>query len=97
MAAPRTNPATWTLIQTEARFTDRGHRCFDTLRTKEQLGYIVDSEAGFYAMVGTWRVLVQSERECKYLKERCDAFLQSTATSKTLNHPTNEERHTRVF
>ncbi|TEY42656.1 hypothetical protein BOTCAL_0387g00100 [Botryotinia calthae] len=49
--------------------------CFNTLRTKEQLGYIVNSEASVYATVGTWCILVQSERNCKYLEERCDAFL----------------------
>ena len=49
--------------------------CFDTLRTKEQLGYIVNSDTGVYVTVGTWRILVQSERDCKYLEERCDAFL----------------------
>jgi insulysin len=45
------------------------------LRTKEQLGYIVNSGAGFYVTTGTWRILLQSERDCKYLEERCDAFL----------------------
>ena len=50
--------------------------CFDTLRTKEQLGYIVNSDTGVYVTVGTWRILLQSERDCKYLEERCDAFLE---------------------
>ena len=49
--------------------------CFDTLRTKEQLGYIVNSDTGVYVTIGTWRILVQSERDCKYIEERCDAFL----------------------
>ncbi|KAF5876257.1 putative peptidase m16 inactive domain-containing protein [Botrytis fragariae] len=49
--------------------------CFNTLRTKEQLGYIVNSDASVYATVGTWCIIVQSERNCKYLEERCDAFL----------------------
>lgn len=49
--------------------------CFYTLRTKEQLGYIVNSAAGVYVTTGTWRILLQSERDCKYLEERCDAFL----------------------
>lgn len=26
-------------------------------------------------MAGTWRILLQSERNCKYLEESCDAFL----------------------
>lgn len=51
--------------------------CFETLRSKEQLGYIVNSAAGVYVTAGTWRILVQSERDCKYLEQRCDAFLVS--------------------
>ena len=38
--------------------------CFDTLRTKEQLGYTVEAEAGFYALVGTWRILVARGGAC---------------------------------
>ncbi|PWY80090.1 hypothetical protein BO83DRAFT_459862 [Aspergillus eucalypticola CBS 122712] len=53
--------------------------CFSTLRTKEQLGYIVNSAIGVYVTTGTWRILVQSEREFKYLEERCDAFLENFA------------------
>ncbi|PYH38592.1 uncharacterized protein BO87DRAFT_442857 [Aspergillus neoniger CBS 115656] len=53
--------------------------CFSTLRTKEQLGYIVNSAIGVYVTTGTWRILVQSERDCKYLEERCDAFLETFA------------------
>lgn len=49
--------------------------CFNTLRTVEQLGYIVNSDASVYVTVGTWRIILQSERDCKYLEERCDAFL----------------------
>ena len=49
--------------------------CFNTLRTKEQLGYIINSGAGVYVTTGTWRILLQSEKDCKYLEERCDAFL----------------------
>ena len=51
--------------------------CFNTLRTKEQLGYIVDSDACVYVTVGTWRILLQSEKDCKHLEERCDAFLMN--------------------
>ncbi|KAF7940820.1 uncharacterized protein EAE97_007006 [Botrytis byssoidea] len=62
--------------------------CFNTLRTKEQLGYIINSEASVYAAVGTWCILVQSERDCKYLEERCDAFLMKL--EQTLRAMTNE-------
>ncbi|KAF9699478.1 hypothetical protein EKO04_002692 [Ascochyta lentis] len=49
--------------------------CFETLRTKEQLGYIVSSDASVYVTLGTWNIILQSERDCKFLEERCDAFL----------------------
>lgn len=49
--------------------------CFNTLRTKEQLGYIVNSGASIYGLLGAWRILVQSEMDCGYLEKRCDAFL----------------------
>lgn len=49
--------------------------CFNTLRTKEQLGYIVNSGASMYGPLGTWRILVQSEMDCAHLEGRCDAFL----------------------
>lgn len=49
--------------------------CFDTLRTKEQLGYVVMSSAiVFRTMIG-WRILIQSERDCGHLEKRCDAFV----------------------
>ena len=48
---------------------------FDTLRTKEQLGYVVGSSAMIFAMVAAWRVLVQSEKDCAYLEKRIDNFL----------------------
>lgn len=49
--------------------------CFDTLRTKEQLGYMVHSgirkEKGVYG----YRIIVQSERDPKYLESRVESFL----------------------
>ncbi|OJJ72712.1 hypothetical protein ASPBRDRAFT_42436 [Aspergillus brasiliensis CBS 101740] len=50
--------------------------CFSTLRTKEQLGYIVKSTVGVYVTTGLLQFLIQSEKNCKYLEERCDAFLE---------------------
>ncbi|WFD42936.1 insulysin [Malassezia psittaci] len=49
--------------------------CFDQLRTKEQLGYLVFS--GVRRNVGAmgFRVIVQSERDSDYLASRIDAFL----------------------
>ncbi|KAK3698064.1 metalloprotease [Vermiconidia calcicola] len=49
--------------------------CFDTLRTKEQLGYVVGSGALIYSTIACWRILVQSEKDCAYLEKRIDAFL----------------------
>ncbi|KAK6354672.1 Insulinase (Peptidase M16) [Orbilia brochopaga] len=50
-------------------------RAFDTLRTKEQLGYVVFSGSLMQATTMGYRVLVQSERPCAYLEERIEAFL----------------------
>ena len=49
--------------------------CFDTLRTKEQLGYVVGSNVLIFSTVAAWRVLIQSEKDCAYLEKRIDAFL----------------------
>ncbi|KAK6356726.1 hypothetical protein TWF718_001068 [Orbilia javanica] len=50
-------------------------RAFDTLRTKEQLGYVVFSGSLMQATTMGYRVLIQSERSCAYLEERIEAFL----------------------
>ncbi|KAE8269997.1 hypothetical protein A4X09_0g2343 [Tilletia walkeri] len=52
--------------------------CFDTLRTKEQLGYIVFSSATRSSGTMGFRVLVQSERPASHLEERIEAFLGTT-------------------
>ena len=51
--------------------------CFDVLRTKEQLGYVVSSGYKSFLTEMSFRLLVQSERDCDYLESRCDAFLES--------------------
>ncbi|KAF2220544.1 Metalloenzyme, LuxS/M16 peptidase-like protein [Elsinoe ampelina] len=48
---------------------------FDTLRSKEQLGYVVSSSTIALATVSGWRVLIQSERTPEYLEKRIDIFL----------------------
>lgn len=48
---------------------------FDTLRTKEQLGYVVSGSAQFNNATASYRVLIQSEKDCPYLEQRIDAFL----------------------
>lgn len=51
--------------------------CFDQLRTKEQLGYLVFS--GLRKAVGLmgFRVIVQSERDARYLESRIDSFFDN--------------------
>lgn len=53
-------------------------KCFDVLRTKEQLGYIVFS--GVRRSNGSQgiRVLIQSDRHPLYLDQRIEAFVEST-------------------
>lgn len=51
--------------------------CFDTLRTKEQLGYIVWSSSRKTSGDRGWFVLVQSNRKPVYLDNRIESFIQS--------------------
>jgi insulysin len=53
--------------------------CFDTLRTKEQLGYIVSSGPVLNGNQAGFRVIIQSEKECPFLEKRIDAFLNAQA------------------
>ncbi|KAI5950239.1 STE23 [Candida jiufengensis] len=50
--------------------------CFDRLRTKEQLGYVVFSNLRKGRSSLGFRILVQSERSCEYLEYRIDEFLR---------------------
>lgn len=49
--------------------------CFDTLRTKEQLGYVVFSSTLTNHGTTNIRILIQSERSTAYLEWRIDNFL----------------------
>lgn len=49
--------------------------CFNRLRTKEQLGYIVFSGVRSTRNKIGFRILVQSERTCDYLEYRIEEFL----------------------
>lgn len=64
--------------------------CFNHLRTKQQLGYIVGSQPrraiGFCGM----RILVQSEREASFVEGRIEHFLAETMT-KLLEGMSDEE------
>ncbi|XP_068625858.1 insulin-degrading enzyme [Battus philenor] len=50
--------------------------CFNVLRTKEQLGYIVFSGVRRANGVQGLRIIVQSDRHPEYLEERIEAFLE---------------------
>jgi len=49
--------------------------CFDTLRTHEQLGYMVFSSIVRTGGLQGFRIIVQSERSALYLETRIEAFL----------------------
>ena len=62
---------------------------FDTLRTKEQLGYIVSaSPRASLGLIG-FQILVQSERDPEYIDARVEAWLVSF--KKFLEDMTEEE------
>lgn len=63
--------------------------CFNTLRTQEQLGYIVGSGMLVLNTVQAFRVLIQSEKDCAYLEERIDSFL--VGFEKELDEMTEED------
>jgi insulysin len=54
---------------------------FDTLRTKEQLGYIVFTGQRMGASTAGYRIIIQSERSPQYLEERINAFLVTLGDS----------------
>lgn len=51
---------------------------FDQLRTKEQLGYIVQTSITTRTGAMGWKVLVQSERDAVHVESRIEAFLNQT-------------------
>ena len=51
--------------------------CFDTLRTKEQLGYLCQSSIRGSVGFQGFRVAVQSERDAGYVESRIEAWLAS--------------------
>ncbi|KAI5780940.1 Metalloenzyme, LuxS/M16 peptidase-like protein [Geopyxis carbonaria] len=75
------------LLSVFAQLTDEP--CFNQLRTKEQLGYIVFSgyRAGTTTM--SYRIIVQSERPAPYLESRVEEFLKSF--KENLNNLTDKE------
>ncbi|WFD32379.1 insulysin [Malassezia sp. CBS 17886] len=69
--------------------------CFDQLRTKEQLGYLVFS--GVRTSIGQtgFRIIVQSERSAAYLESRIDAFLDQLRAQIERMAPAEFEAHRR--
>lgn len=63
--------------------------CFDTLRTKEQLGYIVHGGPTVLPAVHGYRILIQSEKSPEYLEKRIDVFLNGL--SDTLRNMSESE------
>ena len=55
--------------------------CFDVLRTKEQLGYLVHSSIRELGGVRGIEISIQSDRSPVYLNERIENFLDLTKVS----------------
>lgn len=55
--------------------------CFNTLRTKEQLGYIVFSGIRRTSGAQGLRIIVQSDKHPQYVEKRIDLFLDSMLVS----------------
>lgn len=70
-----------------AQMTDEP--AFDQLRTKEQLGYVVWSGARYSVTTMGYRIIVQSDRNARYLDSRIDSFL--TNYGKTLEEMGDSE------
>ncbi|KAL7413771.1 Metalloenzyme, LuxS/M16 peptidase-like protein [Mrakia frigida] len=63
--------------------------CFDTLRTKEQLGYLVSSGGRSHSGTVGFHILVQSQNDSNYLENRIEAFL--VTLEKTIEEMSEEE------
>jgi secreted Zn-dependent insulinase-like peptidase len=61
-------------------------RCFDQLRTKEQLGYIASSSARRSRGVQGFSVTVQSSRELDHVNQRIELFIDSIKVKKEINN-----------
>ncbi|AAS52737.2 AER053Cp [Eremothecium gossypii ATCC 10895] len=67
--------------------------CFNTLRTEEQLGYVVfSSKLNTHGTVNL-RILVQSERSSSYLESRIDNFLSKFGSTLEMMSDAEFEKH----
>lgn len=55
--------------------------CFDQLRTKEQLGYIVSAGGRRSRGVQGFRVIVQSSRDLEYVNQRIELYIDTMRVS----------------
>lgn len=69
--------------------------CFDQLRTKEQLGYIVYSGVRASATTYGFRFIIQSEKTAPYLETRIELFLETLAKTIETMKETDFENHKR--
>lgn len=69
--------------------------CFDQLRTKEQLGYIVFSGAKASTTTLGFRFLIQSEKTVQYLEGRIESFLSNYVETLEQMGDTDFESHKR--
>lgn len=67
--------------------------CFNNLRTKEQLGYIVSSGIRRANGVQGLRIIVQSDKHPKYVDQRVEAFVHFIKTYLESLSNTEFERH----
>lgn len=67
--------------------------CFDTLRTKEQLGYVVFSSSLNNHGTSNIRILVQSEHTTPYLEWRIDNFYQQFGKTLKAMSETDFNKH----
>lgn len=69
------------LLELFCHFVDEP--CFDQLRTKEQLGYIVSSGGRRSRGVQGYRIIVQSARDLDHVNQRIELFIDSIRVTKT--------------
>ncbi|KAG0279853.1 Insulinase (Peptidase M16) [Linnemannia exigua] len=65
--------------------------CFHQLRTTEQLGYIVQSGVRTFDSITGIRIIVQSERDPRYIETRIESFLQTRIHDLLINTMTEED------
>jgi insulysin len=86
-AGDRTDNDTRAKLMLISQMTDEP--CFNQLRTIEQLGYVVFSGQSFSDTWAGYRILIQSEKDCRYLEGRIENFLNTF--EKTLEEMSEEE------